>query len=305
MITFKQLESFVALADSGTFEQAGRSLGIAQSAVSRHISEFENHFSNELLERAGRRSLLTLDGADVLMRCRAILRDRDAMYQGLVREPQPIQHLRLGVTEITALTWLQRFLLALQSEFPEVKAATTVESSSDLHRLLQSGDLDLIVVPDSTNQASFNKVWMGRMEINWYCSSRVHPGAASLSLRELSDATLLTKGTGTRSGEVLNEWLQNNSVTPRFVVSCNSTTKWLDLLAEGVGMACLPIALAEELLTDQKIVRVRLEPKIPAINYVMLTPQGNVPAWKRNVIALAKTLCDFSKRQSVSPISHA
>lgn len=296
MITFKQLESFVTLADAGTFEQAARSLTIAQSAVSRHISEFESHFSHDLLDRSGRRALLTLDGADVLTQCRAILQDRDAMLQVLRRETQPIQHFRLGVTEISALTWLPCFLESLHREFPEVKAETRVEPNGDLYRLLESDDLDVIVVPDGTNPVPFNKIWMGSMETNWYCSTRIHPGPRGLSLRELSDVTLLTKGADTRSGAALNEWLQSNSISPRVAISCNSTTKWLDLLAAGVGMACLPIALAEELLAEHKIVRVRLEPKVPAVNYVMLTYQGSVPTWKRNVIALAKRLCNFNKR---------
>lgn len=292
MITFKQLESFIALADAGTFEQAARNLKIAQSALSRHIAELEQHFSNELLDRSGRRALLTLDGADVLKQCRSVLRDRDAMLRALRSEPPPIRNLLIGVTEITALTWLHRFLDTLDNDFPEIKAKARVEQSGRLRQMLAADELDMIVVPDSPDLEAYGRVWMGRVESHWYCSPKIHPGPAGLSLRELSDKVLLTKEDGTYSGD----WPRDNSLSPRVVISCGGWNELLDLLAGGAGLACLPAALVEDFLTEQKIMEVRIEAKAQAVNYVMLTRQGAIPAWKRNVMALAKAACDFNRR---------
>lgn len=77
MITMLQIQVFVAVADQGSFEAAGRHLKIAQSAVSRHVREFESRFSVSLFDRRKRTAKLTLDGVEVLSRARDILRQRD------------------------------------------------------------------------------------------------------------------------------------------------------------------------------------------------------------------------------------
>src|SRR3546814_9677428 len=100
MTTVKQLDAFVALADTGTFSETARVLGIAQSAVSKHMLEFERDFERELLDRSRRKAQLTVDGADVLMQCRSILRRRDAMLQAMKKVPAGLQSLRIGVTEL-------------------------------------------------------------------------------------------------------------------------------------------------------------------------------------------------------------
>ena len=83
MVTVLQLQAFIAVADTGSFEAAGRHLSIAQSAVSRHIRDFELGFSMPLFDRRKRTARLTLDGVEVLARAREILRIREAILQRL------------------------------------------------------------------------------------------------------------------------------------------------------------------------------------------------------------------------------
>src|SRR3546814_3907 len=176
MTTVKQLDAFVALADTGTFSETARVLGIAQSAVSKHMLEFERDFERELLDRSRRKAQLTVDGADVLMQCRSILRRRDAMLQAMKKVPAGLQSLRIGVTELVALTWLHRFLHSIEEKSPQTTIKARVEQGEHLRQLLKSGDLDVIIVPEKANVADGVKIRTGNVESRWYCSQLIHPG---------------------------------------------------------------------------------------------------------------------------------
>src|SRR3546814_11973251 len=81
--------------------------------------EFEKNFERELLGRARRKAQLTVDGADVLMQCRSILRRRDAMLQAMKKVPAGLQSMRIGVKELVAMTWLHRFLHSIEEKYPQ------------------------------------------------------------------------------------------------------------------------------------------------------------------------------------------
>ena len=61
-IDFRQLRTFLALAQVANFSETGRRLGLSQSAVSRHIRGLEERLGVRLFERLGRRAVLTSAG---------------------------------------------------------------------------------------------------------------------------------------------------------------------------------------------------------------------------------------------------
>ncbi|HWW63584.1 MAG TPA: LysR family transcriptional regulator [Sphingomonadaceae bacterium] len=65
--TFRQLEVFLEVVETGSFAKAGERLGISQPGISRHIKALEDQCCGELLERApGRKSELTMLGQILL-----------------------------------------------------------------------------------------------------------------------------------------------------------------------------------------------------------------------------------------------
>jgi len=58
----RRLRTFVAVAELGTVSKAALHLRISQSALSRQISDLEQHLHVRLLDRVGRRLVLTAIG---------------------------------------------------------------------------------------------------------------------------------------------------------------------------------------------------------------------------------------------------
>jgi len=149
-ITFLQLEALVAIADMGSFEAAGRKLGSVQSGVSRHVRELESRFPKPLFDRGSRSARLTVDGLEVLSQARTILQQRDALLSQYASEKVLRRSLRLGVTELAALTWLPGFIDVLRSTYPLVDVELEVGGvAAELYEKLKLARLDLAIVPDT------------------------------------------------------------------------------------------------------------------------------------------------------------
>jgi len=72
---FKQLRSFVEVVHRGGFTQAGKTLHISQSAVSKQVAQLEQSLGTPLLDRIGSQIRLTAAGRVVLQRAEAMLRE--------------------------------------------------------------------------------------------------------------------------------------------------------------------------------------------------------------------------------------
>ncbi|MFK4084526.1 LysR family transcriptional regulator [Kribbella sp. NPDC020789] len=91
-LELRQLRCLVAVADAGTFTDAGIDLGISQAAVSRNVLALESRLGVRLLHRTSRSVTPTSAGVRVLGRARQVLAEVDE----LVREATS-GHTRLRV----------------------------------------------------------------------------------------------------------------------------------------------------------------------------------------------------------------
>ena len=75
MYNFKLLQSFVAVADAGSFRGAAEKLNRSQSAVSTQVMQLEGQIGLILFERTTRRTKLTPDGEKLLVHMRRALNE--------------------------------------------------------------------------------------------------------------------------------------------------------------------------------------------------------------------------------------
>ncbi|WP_372438773.1 LysR family transcriptional regulator, partial [Pandoraea sputorum] len=104
MVTFKQMEALFWIAETGSFEAAANHLNMSQSAISKRIQELEDTFEVQLFDRSKRNARLTEKGAELLDCTRELLERRDVLLERISSQNVLVRRLRLGVTELTALT---------------------------------------------------------------------------------------------------------------------------------------------------------------------------------------------------------
>src|SRR5256885_14009335 len=77
-MNFRQLHTFVLIAEAGGFAGAQQRLHLSQPAASRQIQALEAELGILLFDRIGRRVRLTSEGEDLLRRGRHLLREAES-----------------------------------------------------------------------------------------------------------------------------------------------------------------------------------------------------------------------------------
>ncbi|MFF2961637.1 LysR substrate-binding domain-containing protein [Streptomyces sp. NPDC057963] len=153
-----QLRTFLAVAQTLSFTQAARRLGVRQSTVSQHVRRLEDAAGRQLFTRDTHRVDLTVDGEAMLGFARTILEAHEraaAFFTGTRLRGR----LRFGASEDFVLTRLPEILESFRRDHPEVELELTVELSGTLHRRLAAGRLDLVLAKRRIGDTHGELVW--------------------------------------------------------------------------------------------------------------------------------------------------
>ena len=103
---FKQLESFVAVVDEGSFSNAAERLQLSQSMVTIHVRNLETELGTRLLNRTTRSMELSNDGKTYYYYAKQMLRlNRDSMF-ALTRADQDEKSINIVATPYTSRYYL-------------------------------------------------------------------------------------------------------------------------------------------------------------------------------------------------------
>ncbi|MCT4353188.1 LysR substrate-binding domain-containing protein [Streptomyces sp. Je 1-79] len=153
-----QLRTFLAVAQTLSFTQAARRLGVRQSTVSQHVRRLEDAVGRPLFTRDTHSVEVTEDGEVMLGFARTILQAHEraaAFFTGTRLRGR----LRFGASEDFVVTRLPEILESFRREHPEVDLELTVELSGTLEARLESGRLDLILAKRRTEESGGELVW--------------------------------------------------------------------------------------------------------------------------------------------------
>ena len=156
------LRSFLAVAETGQFTAAARTLGLSQSTVSQHIVRLEAQSGRRLLIRDTHNTALTADGEAMMLFARRILEASDqalSYFSGTELRGR----LRFGVSEDVAQSRLPEILRRFTEANPLVDLDLVVDLSHALHDQLEAGRVDLIFTKRQSGDDRGQLVWSERL----------------------------------------------------------------------------------------------------------------------------------------------
>lgn len=128
-LSLDQLRTSIAAAESGSFSEAGRRLGRAQSVVSQTIANLEGQIGLPLFERTGRLPVLTERGRSLLADARAVAQSVDAFKVRAKGMKAGLEHeLSLVVDVMFPMPVLTSASRAFAETFPSVPLRLQVEA---------------------------------------------------------------------------------------------------------------------------------------------------------------------------------
>ena len=151
-ITFRQLEIFIAVAETQQVTRASKRLHLTQSAVSMALGELESQLAGPLFDRHGRSLLLNDRGRYLLPLSKQILHQVADIETILTEQQGRIA----GVLEIAASSTIGNYVLpyligAFMQLHPEAHINMLVGNTMTAEKLVASGQADLGFVEGDIN----------------------------------------------------------------------------------------------------------------------------------------------------------
>ncbi|WP_347554134.1 LysR family transcriptional regulator [Robbsia sp. KACC 23696] len=294
MLNYKQMEALYWIVKLGSFEASARKLNTSQSAISKRIRELESTFDVRVFDRSHRTALLTEKGEELFTYAKEILEHRDQIVEAISAKEVLVSRLRIGVTELTALTWLPAWVAAIKRHYPKVIVEAEVELSATLHDRLAADTVDIIVAPAVPIDDALMSTPLAEVENAWMCAPDGVPREASIPLAAIDRFPLLLQGNLSGTGSTYARFLQQNGVTLPKASSSNNLVAQIGLTLSGVGVSYLPRQCLQYLVDGGALGIIKTVPPLPAISYVAMYRASHARALTVEVATLARECCDFN-----------
>jgi LysR family transcriptional regulator, cyn operon transcriptional activator len=149
---FRQLETFVLIAETGGFARAEGRLHLSQPAASRQILALEAELGIPLFDRIGRRIKLTSEGEDLLHRGRRILQEVESFVErARVLKGGQAGTLRVGSSTFHVESLLADFLPRYRHRHPSVEIDLIEDGAARIPERLERGDVHLGLIQPNEN----------------------------------------------------------------------------------------------------------------------------------------------------------
>lgn len=273
-MTLKQLEVFVAIAETGSFSKGGEKSGITQSTASQHILGLEEELGIRLFDRSRGGALLTEAGKLFLNRAGKILSDcegsRSAIRRFLGMEDVT---LRVGASDYPGTWMIPAVLGEFQKEHPKVRLDIQQGNSRSVLRQLVDEDVELCFVGGRFEDERILFEPLGEDSLVCAVSPDMIAGSkGSLTQTQLCKVPLIVREDGSGTQKAVHEalagtWINRDSLTIVARLGCSEAIR--RALLNGAGYAfiserAIPEELASGRLTAVRIPGVRITRKFYA-----------------------------------------
>jgi len=184
----RQLRTFVAVAERGSFTRAADDLYVAQQAVSQQVKALETALGVTLLWRTSRRVELTPAGKVFLADCRRVLAAADRAVRRVQEAARgEVGTLRIAYTLTAAWQTVPALLSRLGERYPQLKVQAREVFAADIPRLLHA-DLSDVGIGPATDYPADLRQQLIRLEPWRLAVGDKHPLAdrPRLALRDIN-----------------------------------------------------------------------------------------------------------------------
>jgi len=262
----KNLNTFVQVAELGSFSKAGERLGYSQPTVSVQIKQLEQELGGRLFDRIGHMVRLTDKGREVLVYAQQIT----GLCQQLTGATGPEEDqalIRLATADSLCGPLMDREFATLRRKLPNISLKLTTAGTGELFRLLDHNEADIVCTLDN-HIYNTNYVIAAEERIGvHFVISAAHPLAKKklLTKQDLLSQDFLLTERGMSYRRQLDEWMARDSLQIQPVLETGSADLLCRLVEEGVGMSFLPDYVTAAAVARGSIVRLSAEDFCPEL----------------------------------------
>jgi len=241
-ITFRQLEIFIAVAETRQVTRASKALYLTQSAVSMALGELENQLEGPLFDRHGRSLLLNDRGRYLLPLAKSILYKVNNVETMLTEQRNSVA----GSLEIVASSTIGNYVLPyLVGSFmrlhPEAHVNMLVVNTLRAEQLVEKGEADLGFVEGGISSDSLRAVPWFEDELAIIVSPN-HKLGENETFRvpdDLKETRWVMREEGSGTAEIFRKKLGRHAEHLKVVTKMGHTEAIKKAVESGIGAACL------------------------------------------------------------------
>jgi DNA-binding transcriptional LysR family regulator len=286
--TLRQLEYFVAVAETGSVTKAAAAVHLSQSAMSAALADLENALSVQLLVRHHARGVtLTPAGRELLVASRQLLTsasDLRAVAQGLGTSLGGT--LSIGCYAVAAPYLLPELLSAAAEKLPRLHLRTTEVDLAGLVEGVADGTFELGIGYDLVDDVKLKRWPLFRLP-PYALVSGEHRLArrAELDLAELADEPMALLDLP-HSRDYFQRVFAAAGVTPDIRFRSTTVETCRALVGRGLAYTVLNLRAAVPMALDgHPVAAVPISGQPPSLTVVLLTSVAARPTRRASVVA--------------------
>lgn len=242
---FRQLVYITKIADCKNITKAAGELYISQPSLSHFVAKTESELGIKLFERINNTISLTYAGECYVKTAQEIL----LLQSNLLKQFEDINQgeqgtIRLGISQGRAAFMLPLILKEYRKLYPNIEITTFEAKTAHLKDSLQSGKVDMIIMPEEPLHPDLTTELIYREELLLICAKdnafaqQCQGDVVDWSMARQHPFVLLEKGHGIRN--LCDTVFTAHHVQPRIQFETTSNTLAYRLAEIGEGLAIVP-----------------------------------------------------------------
>lgn len=261
--SIRQLRVFVAVAQHGSFSQAGLHIGLSQSAVSHSIKELEAEMGIRLLDRTTREVMLTEAGQQLATRLERLLEELNTTLLDVRSYGQQRSGtVRVAASQTISAQLMPQTLAASQQTFPDIKIMLRDRPQQWVLQSVRNAEVDFGIVvgplqsPDFACEPILDEPFLLLCRRDDSLAS-----APQINWSLLNGRTMVLQDYASGSRWLIDEALREQQVQAEIVQEIGHPATLYPMVEAGIGISILP-ALALPLPEGRPLMVRRIFPEI-------------------------------------------
>lgn len=263
-MNLQQIETFVHVAETGSFSKAALQLDIAQPALSRQVRALETELRETLLIRTGRGVALTDAGRRLLEHGHAIMQRVALAKEDLgIHRDEPVGRIVVGLPPSLARNLTLPLIDTFSKEMPKARLAVVEGFSVHIAEWLTSGRMDLGLVYTPEPNPNIEVQPLLEEALCLIGPGHTLQGRSQVAFQELSEFPLIMPQRGQIFRKLMEAQATLSQVKLNVVWEVSSVPTILDLVRRGYGYAALTASALNHAAGDASLAVLPIvEPRI-------------------------------------------
>lgn len=277
------LQTFIAVAESGSFSQAAEQLFLTQPAVSKRVGALEAELGTRLFDRIGRRVRMTEAGRALLPRARRIVTELEDSRRAISRLSGRVEgRLSIGTSHHIGLHHLPPVLRGFSRAFPDVELDIAFLDSEAGCEAVEQGELELAIVtlpPQRPAHLEVEPLWEDPLVA---VAGRGHPlaGHEAPTPQTLAAYPAVLPALGTYTRGIVDTAFAQFGLQPSVGLSTNFLETIKMLVSVGLGWSILPRTLLDRELVTLPVAGLRLGRHLGLVRHPAMTLSNAAVAFR-------------------------